>query len=198
MGETQAGRDDPIPQGLTPFLAPLQAFQELLSIAGSRGVIVGGIAASLSGIPRYTVDVDAVILLSVDDLPKLVEQASAVGLNHRISDPISFATRTRVLLLRHTDSKIDVDVSLGALPFEFEMVDRSRVVEVGHLALRIPTPEDLIIMKAVAQRPKDLEDIRAIAEINPDLDHARIRFWVEQFGEILEQPDLWVRILSIL
>jgi len=64
--------------------------------------------------------------------------------------------------------------------------------------LRLPTPEDLIIMKAVAHRPKDLVDIQAIAANYPDLDKERIRFWVVQFGEALDLPELWIQILKLL
>ena len=77
------------------------------------------------------------------------------------------------------------------------MVERSQLVELGSIKLRLPTPEDLIIMKAVANRPKDLEDIQAIAASHPDLDKERIRLWVEQFGEALDLPELW-KMISLL
>jgi hypothetical protein len=53
-------------------------------------------------------------------------------------------------------------------------------------------------MKAVAHRPKDLADIQAIAANYPDLDKERIRFWVVQFGEALDLPELWIQILKLL
>ena len=87
---------------------------------------------------------------------------------------------------------------MGILPFEVEMVERSKMVEVGSLRLRLPTPEDLIILKAVAHRPKDLEDINAIALSHPGLDIKRIQFWVEQFGQALDIPDLWEKISRLL
>ena len=66
------------------------------------------------------------------------------------------------------------------------------MVEIGQIKLRLPTPEDLIIMKAIAHRPKDLMDIQSIAASVPDLDkRAHVRIWVEQFGEALDMPDLW-------
>ena len=61
-----------------------------------------------------------------------------------------------------------------------------------------PAPEDLIILKAVAHRPKDMADIQAIADSHPGLDDGRIRFWVEQFGEALDTPDLWDMISRVL
>jgi predicted nucleotidyltransferase len=103
-----------------------------------------------------------------------------------------------VLLLRHASSGTDIDLSLGILPFEIEMIERSVVVTIGEFKLRLPTPEDLIIMKAVAHRPKDLLDIKAVAASHPGLDQERIRFWVEQFSEALDLPDLWKMISQLL
>lgn len=42
------------------------------------------------------------------------------------------------------------------------MVERSRILDVGPIQLRLPTPEDLIILKTVTQRPKDLTDIHTL------------------------------------
>ena len=120
------------------------------------------------------------------------------GIEPRISDAEAFARKNRVLLLRHVASGTNIDLSLGVLPFEIEMVERSKALEVGPIMLRLPTPEDLIILKAVAQRPKDLEDIQAIAASHPELNKERIRFWLEQFGEALDAPDLWEIISRLL
>jgi hypothetical protein len=198
MGNVEGKSGQPEPESLALLLAPLQALQSLLSRFDERGVIIGGIATSLLGTPRFTVDVDAVFLLSFEDIPRLLEEASAVGIEPRISDAEAFARRNRVLLLRHVDSGTDIDLSLGELPFEVEMVDRSTVHEVGGLNLRLPTPEDLIILKAVAHRPKDLLDIQAVVARYPDLDRKRIQFWVQQFAEALEMPELWQGIEKLL
>jgi predicted nucleotidyltransferase len=179
-------------------LAPLESLQNLLSQFNDRGVIIGGVAASLLGTPRYTVDLDAVFLLSFEDLPRLLLEAANLGIKPRIADAIDFAHTTRVMLLRHEISGTDIDLSLGILPFEIEMVERSQKVNVGAIQLRLPTPEDLIIMKAVAHRPKDLADIQAIATSHPHLDKERIRSWVKQFGEALDLPDLWKMISQLL
>jgi len=198
MGKAKRKRDNAIPEGITPLLAPLQALQALLSEFDDQGVIIGGIAVSLLGAPRFTVDLDAVLLINFAEIPKLLRSASKLGIEPRISDPIPFARKNRVLLLRHRESGIDIDISLGILPFEIEMVERSSVVEVGLTRLRLPTPEDLIILKAVAHRPKDLQDIQAITNSHPDLDKQRVKFWVEQFGEALELPNLWGDIEKLL
>ena len=64
------------PNDLTGLLAPLIALQRLLARFDDQGVVIGGVAASLLGKPRLTADVDAVMLVSTDDLPRLMEAAA--------------------------------------------------------------------------------------------------------------------------
>jgi predicted nucleotidyltransferase len=184
-------------KNLEPFRAAIEALQRLLIKQNDRGVIIGGIAVSLLGKPRFTADVDAVFLLSTDELPQFLELARAENIVPRIQDAEEFARKSRVLLLRHESTETDIDISLGILPFEEEMVDRSSVKSFANLSVRLPTPEDLIIMKAIAHRPKDLEDIRSLADNFPNLDKKRIEQWVKAFGDALETP-LWDTIKSII
>ncbi len=183
---------------IEPLQPPLIAVQKLLDRFGNQGVIIGGVAASVLGTPRLTADVDAVLLLSISRLPELLEVAATLGLAPRMVDAEQFARRNRVVLLRHVESGINVDVSLGMLPFEEEVVARSSVYQIGDIELRLPTPEDLIVLKAVAHRPKDLLDITEILKSHPDLDRARIERWVREFAVALESPQLWTDIASLV
>jgi len=187
------------PDHLEPLLDALDALQHLLSRFDNKGVIIGGAAVSILGRARFTEDVDAVFLLSNKDLPRLLELAKEEGIEPRIDNAIDFARKNHVLLLKHTSTDTGIDISLGALPFEEEMVERGMLFDVDEaLQLRLPTPEDLIIMKAIAHRPKDLEDIRTIVDKYPNLDVKRLENWVKAFGEVLETPDLWEMIESLL
>jgi len=179
------------------FLAPVAAVQRVLDQFGQQGVIIGGIAVSILGKPRTTADVDAVVIASVDDLSHLMMVAQQEGLSPRVENAEEFARRRRVLLLRHDASGITVDISLGVLPFEIETVERSQLVQTGELQIRLPTPEDLIIQKAVAHRPMDLDDIRTIIVRQPKLDWQRIEYWISQFAEVLEMPELWTNIADL-
>lgn len=177
---------------------PLMAVQKLLLRFDNQGLVIGGIAVSLLGSPRFTADVDLVLLLSVSRLPDLIAVAAELGLAPRIPDAESFARRHRVLLLQHSASQVNVDISLGLLPFEEEAVARGTLFAVGGLELRLPTVEDLIILKAVAHRPKDLLDIQALVQTNPKLDLKRIESWVREFGEALESPQIWEDLVPLL
>ncbi|HVM71462.1 MAG TPA: nucleotidyl transferase AbiEii/AbiGii toxin family protein [Anaerolineales bacterium] len=179
---------------IEPFRAAIEATQRLLLRFDNRGVIIGGIAVGFLGKPRFTEDVDAMFLLSIQDIPEFLEAAHHEDIQPRTPDAGEFARKSRVLLLQHIPTGINIDISLGILPFEEEMVNRGVVQSIGSLSLRLPTPEDLIIMKAIAHRPKDLEDIRTIIDKNPALDVDRIKYWILSFGEILETPTLWTDI----
>lgn len=184
---------------LHPLLSPLEALQNLLNRFPNHGVIIGGIAASILGKPRLTADLDALMMLPLQDIPELIRAAKQEGITPRIQGAEDFARKNRMLLMRHDSSGTNIDISLGALPFEQETVDRSQDVQVANnLLLRLPTPEDLVILKAVAHRPKDMLDIQGIIDSFPDFDRERIKFWVRQFAEALEMPELWDDLVLLL
>jgi len=181
------------------FHDPLEALERLLSHFDHQGVVIGGVAASLIGQARFTEDLDAMVLLSLDEIPQFLEAAESEEIEPRIPQADDFAKQNRVLLLRHIPSYTDIDISLGVLPFEEEVVQRCIVLEIDeNLNVHLPTPEDLIIMKAIAHRPKDLLDIEGIIQSHPDLDMDRIQDWVTQFADLLEMPELWEDIADLL
>lgn len=183
-----------VPEPFKSFVEPLTALQRLLDRFSARGVIIGGIATGFLGKPRFTVDLDAMFFASTKDVPEILEMAKEEGIEPRTNQIMEFVKKSRVVLLRHSTSRTNIDISLGVLPFEEEVVARSRVYDAGILSVRLPTPEDLIIMKAIAHRPKDLIDIQTVIDAHPDLDVHRIKHWVTSFADVLETPSLWTDI----
>jgi len=185
-------------KSLEPFRATIESLNRLLHKFNQRGVIIGGVAVGLLGKPRYTADVDAMFLLSIKDIPQFLQLARIENIVPRMQNAEEFARKSRVLLLKHELTNTEIDISLGVLPFEEEMVERGETKSFANLSVRLPTPEDLIIMKAIAHRPKDFEDIRTIVDKYPDLDQNRIERWVKDFAELMETPELWGQIEKIL
>ena len=129
----------------------------------------------------------------------LITSGAPFGFLPRITDAVDFARNTRMLLLRFTEGAIDVDLSLGALPFEYEVIDRSSMIDVSpEVSIRVASPEDIIVMKAVAGRGRDFMDIENIVEANPDLDVDRIRRWVREFSSVLEMPEIHDNLEKLL
>lgn len=176
----------------------LRAVCAWLGAANIDFAVVGGVAASLHGKPRLTKDVDVVALADDSTWEALVEKAAEHGIFPRIDDALDFAKNTRVLLLAHRPSKIEVDLSFGMLPFESELVERAHMVQVGALRFPLATPEDVIVMKALALRPRDVADIEGIVESNVALDLGRIRSTLSQLSLALETEDHVARLDAIL
>lgn len=176
-----------LPQSLLQVLAPLTEWFKEQRVPYA---IIGGAAIGFLAQPRATQDIDAVTWIDLAEAATFVASGARFGFFPRISDPIEFALKSRVLLLQHNQTKIDVDISLGALPFEQEMLERAIEFTTPELTVQVATPEDLIITKAVAHRKRDLLDIDNLVSVYPNLDLARIRHWVGQFAAVLEAPEL--------
>lgn len=180
------------------LVGALSAVTAALDAAGIPGVVVGGVAASLLGRPRFTRDIDALVDLDEARWPALLAAARGAGIVPRIEDPLEFARRSRVLLLRHDASQIDVDIILGGLPFESAAVKAGQLHPLGNFAVRLPRVEDLMIMKAVAQRPQDLLDLEGLLETHPGADLAAVRHWVREFSTAAAMPSLLVEFEQLV
>jgi len=176
-----------LPQTLLRVLASLTEWFKDQHVSYA---IIGGAAIGFLAQPRAMQDIDAVTWLDLAETAAFVKSGARFGFFPRISDPIEFALKSRVLLLRHNQTKIDIDISLGILPFEQELIERAIEFTLPDLTVQIATPEDLIITKAVAHRKRDLFDIDNLVSVYPNLDLARIRHWVGQFAAVLESPEL--------
>lgn len=182
----------------SPLIETLRDLIAWLEAEKVQQVVIGGVAVALIAQPRMTEDIDAVISLDTDLLESFLLTATSYGFAPRISDAADFARRRRVILLQHQPTGVNVDLSCGVLPFEEEMILRARLLTIGSLKVKVATPEDLVITKAIAHRPRDIADIESILNIEPNLDFERIRFWVSQFAEALEMPELMEDLEKLL
>ena len=108
---------------LATLRKPLGDLLAWLSASRIPHVLIGGIAVGLIARPRTTIDIDAIVWVDDGDWKALVAGATRHGFSPREANPIEFIRRTRMLLLHHDESGVDVDLSLGALPFERAAID---------------------------------------------------------------------------
>lgn len=182
---------------LASLIPAIRDLCNLLKVSHVPGSLIGGVAASLQGQARATEDVDALLRLDERTLDHFLEMAIAQGFTPRIPDAVSFARRSAVLLLEHEASRVGVDLTICRLPFDSDAIDRSRLIVMGDLQFSVVAPEDLIIMKAIAHRPQDFQDIRAVVRANPQMDVRRVRTQVREFAKILDMPELWEDIAAL-
>lgn len=157
---------------------------------GWRFCIIGGLALQRWGEPRETVDVDLTLLTGFGGEERFVNLLLE-RFEPRMDGALSFALDRRVLLLR-TKSGVGLDVALGGLPFEESVIARSSLFPFpGGLSLRTCSPEDLIVLKAFAARPKDWLDIEGIiVRQTGKLDWPYIQSQLAPLAELKGSPEI--------
>jgi hypothetical protein len=151
-----------------------------LQSAGHPACLIGGLVVPRWGQPRATTDVDCSVLAPYgrEDGPIDVLLSA---FQPRRGDAREFAETYRVPLLR-TPAGVGIDVSLAALPFEQEAIDRAtrwEIVPGAHVTTC--SAEHLMVYKLVAARPQDLVDVAGIVRRQSDrLDAELVRRWGRQ------------------
>jgi hypothetical protein len=152
--------------------------------------LIGGMVVSRWGEPRATQDVDATVAAEFGNEPAVLK-ILLQRYPSRVPDPSAFAARARIALLV-LPGQINGDVSLAALPFEREAIERASDWQLAEDVI-LPTcsAEDLVVYKLVAGRPGDIQDVIGIVRRQAGrLDVERIRRWGREFAELKEDPDL--------
>jgi len=74
---------------------------------------------------------------------------------------------------------------------EVEFLEHRRTVDVGGIGVPVISPEDLVVTKVLAGRPKDLEDVRGVLrEQAGRIDLERSRHFLRLLEEALGRSDL--------
>lgn len=167
-----------------------QTLIDAVSMLESRGIpfaVIGGLAVSFRGQPRMTVDVDLVIQAEIDAALRLLETLEATPFGPLFPGVEEVVTSACILPLRHRTTGVRLDVAIGMSGFEQDAVRRATPVDVGGTAVPVATVEDLLVMKALAGRPQDDEDIRGlVAAAQASIDWGRCLAVAEALGSAID------------
>ena len=122
---------------------------------------IGGLAVIRWGEIRLTQDIDLCLLCGFGNEKKYINLLLK-KFRSRIIDAKEFALNKRVLLL-YASNDVDVDISLSGLPFERDMIEQATLFEFHNDCNLITcSAEDLVILKAFADRTKDWMDVEGV------------------------------------
>lgn len=157
-----------------------------------RWYLFGAQAVVVWGRPRTSLDIDVTAESSLERFPAIVREFENLGFELRVRTGVSeFVARTRVLPFVHLSSGTPVDVVLAGPGLEEGFLDRAKPVSFGQRSFPVIAPEDLVVTKILARRPKDLEDVVGIlSERARSLDLEAIRLALRMLEEALGQGDL--------
>ena len=176
--------------GLAPQIVSLH---EMLYSAGVTHQFGGAIALAWYRNPRATTDIDVNLTLPPAAAEPVLGLLGGLG--------VSVTPEDRAAIARDGQARLDwrgsyLDVFFATLDLHLEMAERARVVRFGPVEIPILAPEDLIICKAIFDRPKDWLDIEEILRWGTEVDAAVTLSWV---GEILgPEAEQYTRLAGLL
>ncbi|MFP6663430.1 MAG: hypothetical protein VCC00_04440 [Deltaproteobacteria bacterium] len=177
-----------MPSGLADLLADLGS---ALQAAGRDWYLFGAQAAVLYGSARLTADVDATVDAPLEVVEALLVPLALWHFEARVENPTDFARTTRVLPLLHTPSGMPCDLVLGGPGLEELFLERAEIFDVEGVRVPVARADDIVVMKILAGRPKDLEDAAAILRAAPEtLNLASAHSLLAELENALDRGDL--------
>jgi len=144
---------------LEKYLDLLRALHE----AKIKYLIIGGFAAIMHGIPRFTKDMDLAIL------PELATCEAILSIMKRLRFGTAHLTtpedlvKTKVTIFEDY-LRIDILTEVKGMDFD-AMWKRREIAEVQGVPINLVTLDDLIVLKRAAGRKVDLEDAELLERI---------------------------------
>jgi hypothetical protein len=152
-------------------------------------MLIGGLAVSVWGEARSTLDADFSLWVEPQDLRAVVSRIS--GRLHSIpAEPVSFVEATKVLPVV-TASGVRADLVFATLPDQRRVIARAVGKMIHGRIVAVASVEDLIWMKLISERQKDIEDARLLLRRHAhSLDRAYLEPLLEQLAEAFARADI--------
>ncbi|MGQ0653607.1 MAG: DUF6036 family nucleotidyltransferase [Betaproteobacteria bacterium] len=182
----------------SPLAEALAALGRALEGLGARWYLFGAQAALLYGAARLTADVDVTVMLGTRQNDELVRALEDAGFRLRIADARRFVAKTRVLPFLDPRSGMPIDVVLAGPGLEEVFLRRRRRRRIDGVPVFVASAEDVVVMKVLAGRGKDEDDVLAILAAQSRLDLRHVRKTLVALEAALGQADLRPSFESLL
>ena len=173
-----------------PLEKALAEIASALRAAGVSWMVIGGIASIARGVRRMTTDIDVVVRGDETTPAAMIRALTTRRIVPRIADAEAFASERLVLLLRHEPTGVDLDLSFGWTRFEHEALEARSDATYGSVVAPMARAEDLVIFKAMAARPKDIEDATSLMLMYKEIDVDRVRRHLAELAELADESSL--------
>ena len=141
-------------------------------------LLIGGLAVTLHGIERTTMDIDITVAMQPNNLDKLIACAQSLGLKPVLPIPLSSLKNIEQLKQWHKEKNLlafalrteeIAGVTLDILlfpPIEFsKMQPNVKQFDIGKVKVNVASIDDLIALKHAAGRAIDLSDIEHLNKL---------------------------------
>ena len=168
-----------------------------LESQGTRYLVIGGLAVVAVGEPRTTADADAIVFVSPSEADSLIRRAVETGFDVR--QDVERERLATTGTMRFRKGRYQIDLITASLPFEETAYRRASVHELFGIRLPFPSPEDLILLKVLAGRDKDMLDATGVVRRHGErLDVAYLEHTLRPICELAEDMTPWSRLQRVL
>lgn len=179
---------------MNPVEAVFHDFVQLFEGLNLPYAVMGGLAVRAHGIPRPTYDVDLTILVDREELSTVLAEIRQLGYDVPEQydkgwvDNVSGLPFIKAATFLEGRSLV-ADIFLAETDFLRSLISRRIRDSVNGFEAWLVTPEDLILLKLIANRPRDLADIADVITMQLRLDEEYLREWADvlQVRDRLEQ-----------
>lgn len=126
--------------------------------------LIGGLGVSIRGPMRATRDIDFLLTVPQIQLPNLLESLKTAGFELHISDAIEAWNQGHMLQI--SMGTVKVDWLKPVVPAFQAILDRAKLEEVNGMPIRVADAEGLLLLKLLAFRLRDQDDICGILAAN--------------------------------
>lgn len=172
----------------------LRAAALVLERLDLRYALVGGLAVSAWAVPRATRDAD--LWVELEGKQPQLEQALVTSGFHvpAMSEELE---RFGVFRSRHAVTGVFVDIFNAVGPLGESILARRKRAELGGHETWIASVEDVAVLKAFSDRPRDLDDLIALLRVS-SVDLAYIQDWAAKLDASLESNEVSERLALAL
>ncbi len=151
----------------------LAAVARLFEEAGVAYALIGAHAVNAWIEPRVTADVDITAQVSHATQERLEAVFCAAGFELARAEGANLSSGPDFLRFVSLDRLVIVEIQAVKTEFQDRVVERAIAAEDG---VRVATPEDLIVLKLIANRPKDHVDLLGLVQLDR-LDWTYLEHW---------------------
>ena len=154
--------------------------------------VLGGLAVGILGEPRFTLDIDLDIFVERENLGIFLQRAKEGPFQFNVKEAAVSAEKFGAFRLFCDGAQ--VDMILASTELEKSVLQRRKQAVLFGRKTFLPTAEDLILLKLIPGRPKDLVDVESICLRHKGrLDTGYLNRWAQKIcdesedGRILRQ-----------
>ena len=160
-------------------------------------LIIGGVAVGVWGNIRVTEDLDLIIFVPKRNVKLILKNAKSLGFEFNEKIVITQAKDVGIFKIFYRN--FHLDFLIASIDFERSALQRKRKVKIFNKEVFVPTKEDLLLLKIIAGRPKDIFDAEGIVNRQKGkLDIKYLETWAQKLSDEAQDLRIWNELKRLL